>query len=322
MKRIIAVLSMLLFTGTLLGDTIYLDDGTVLDGTIISRNADTVVCRTQNGIEEINRKYIKRIIGAANSDARPDISQKETKDFRNQTKKSDVPLIPANNEAAPSVTQPEAELIPVENENGPYSGSMPNENTYSEFVQSENTLKFGFDISGSHKVSGNVNVSGVGSASGSGSSEADAGVSVSWESVGYADRNVGLGVGASYQLPRQLSSASTGKFNFMPIYGLLKIRSNPSKHNEYVYGVGQMGYNFFFGDKDYKGTNGSLGGGLYYGIGVGANINKFQMEFMYSVNKGSFSDSGIVYSGGHYYNYNTSGTIDYSKVNLTFGLVF
>lgn len=177
-------------------------------------------------------------------------------------------------------------------------------------TKSGGSIKFGMDTSGKHKVSG----AGL-----SGSEAVDNGTSVSFEIAPVNDEGIGIGAGITYQLPRNQKDYE-GKFNFVPIYGLIKICSPPSEASPYF--IGQLGYNLLYeGDKDYTGEEMSLSGGTYYGIGAGLILqDEFQIEVLYSVNKGEGS-----YPGGYVYGwYVPPFTIDveYSKISLSIGFCF
>jgi len=165
------------------------------------------------------------------------------------------------------------------------------------------TFKLGFDTSGDHEVS----VLGV-----TASEDVEDSISASFEGVGFINDNVGIGGGVTYQFPRS-QDRFKGDFYFIPVYGLIKIRSASKKAAPY--GIGQIGYNIIFeGDNDYKGTGiyaADLDGGLYYGIGAGVIISeKFQIEVLYSVNNGTATILG------------TEFDIEYSKVTLSVGVNF
>jgi hypothetical protein len=121
-----------------------------------------------------------------------------------------------------------------------------------------------------------------------------------------------IGAGITYQFPR-CQERFKGDFYFIPVYGLIKIRSASEKVAPY--GIGQIGYNIIFeGDTDYKGTGiyaADLEGGLYYGVGGGIILGeKFQIEALYSVNNGTATILG------------TEFDIEYSKVTLSVGVNF
>lgn len=163
-------------------------------------------------------------------------------------------------------------------------------------------IKIGIDLAGDHDVSGY----GL-----SGSEDVDMGFSLSAEFFGSIGDNVDIGGGLTWQLPRSQKDFE-GDFYFIPLYGMIRVQSSSAKVAPYA--VGQLGYNFFFGDDDYKGTGiyaADLEGGLYYGIGGGIIINdKFQIEALYSVNNGSADILGYDFD------------IEYSKISIIFGFIF
>lgn len=170
-------------------------------------------------------------------------------------------------------------------------------NTYAE-----SNIKIGVDFMGKHKVT----INGI-----SAEEDVKTGVSLSGEYIQAINPNVGIGGGITFQIPRSQEDYE-GNFKFIPLYGLVKIHSNYEYQAVNFYLLGQLGYNAFMGDNDYKGF-GTLTGGLYYGIGTGIIFNKNnQIELLYSVNNGSYSISG--WSG--------SFDVEYSKITVSYGYAF
>lgn len=166
------------------------------------------------------------------------------------------------------------------------------------FAEGSGTVKIGVDMSGKHEVSSE----GL-----SATENVEMGFSLSGEYVSAINETLELGVGITYQIPRSQEDFK-GDFNFIPIYGLVKIRPTTNDMSPYL--IGQLGYNLFDGDSDYKGL-GSLSGGIYYGIGAGLIFQKgVQVELLYSVNNGSYEVLG--------YNFD----IKYSKIGLSLGYNF
>ena len=171
------------------------------------------------------------------------------------------------------------------------------------YAFAEATIKFGFDTSGDHEVS----ALGV-----SASEDVEDSVSASFEGVEFINNNFGIGGGITIQAPRS-QERFQGDFYFIPVYGLIKIRSASEKAAPYA--VGQIGYNIVFeGDTDYKGTGiyaAELDGGLYYGFGAGVIIGKkYQVEALYSVNNGTATILGLEFD------------VEYSKITLSVGINF
>ena len=164
------------------------------------------------------------------------------------------------------------------------------------------TLKLGIDFIGEHEVSGY----GL-----SGTEDVDASGSFSAELFGKIGNNVDLGCGITLQSPRSQERFG-GDFYFVPLYGAIRARFGTAKVAPYF--IGQVGYNFFDGDSDYKGYGmyeGDLEGGLYWGLGGGVIINKhFLIELLYSVNNGSYKVLGYDFD------------IEYSKVTFNLGYNF
>jgi len=169
-------------------------------------------------------------------------------------------------------------------------------NTFAEGIGG--TLKLGVDFDGDHEVSGY----GL-----SGTEQVDTGVSFSGELFTKIGYNLDLGGGITVQIPRSQENFE-GDFYFIPIYGAIRTRFETG--NVAPYFIGQLGYNFFDGDSDYKGYA-DLEGGLYWGLGGGVIINQhFLIELLYSVNNGTAEVFGYEFD------------IEYSKVTLNFGYNF
>ena len=123
------------------------------------------------------------------------------------------------------------------------------------------------------------------------------GISLGAEFFYALHENITVGIGFEYQIPREQNQIPGG-FNFLPIFAVIRLPFPLELFEPYA--VGRFGYNFFFGDDQYKGTgagNSNLEGGIYYSIGSGVSIpgmsfsllnlplNPF-IELNYSVNNG------------------------------------
>ena len=193
-----------------------------------------------------------------------------------------------------------------------------------QWFSDEWIFQIGVDFDGTHEVSnGSLSVAGWPTQSTNSSQHVNSGMSIGWQYVSYLDKNFGIGGGVDIQSLRSLSDGS-GSFGFTPIYGLIKARTNPGKRNSFEYLIGEIGYNFLDGDVNYAGRNGSLDGGLYFGVGAGVSINRVKVELLYTEDRGKVSDSGYMFnSATNTYNYFTeSGDIKYSKLGLNIGFIF
>ncbi|MFH1282198.1 MAG: hypothetical protein ABII27_00860 [bacterium] len=188
--------------------------------------------------------------------------------------------------------------------------------------RNETILKIGIDISGKHKSDGTITYNDY-PFSVSLNEDVKDGVSFTGEYISYMNDHFGLGGGITYQIPRKESDYD-GKFNFIPIYGLFKLRTVPQTIDQpSFYFTGQLGYNVFAGDSDYK-LGGSLDGGLYYGLGGGLQFkNGLLFELLYSVNNGSYeySESGYDWYYG-WYTYKEEIDIEYKMIRLSIGYAF
>jgi hypothetical protein len=163
-------------------------------------------------------------------------------------------------------------------------------------------LKFGLDSEGRHKVSGY----GL-----SGTEDVEAGASLSAEFYAPVANVIDLGGGFTLQSPRSQKDYD-GDFSFIPFYFAMRTRFLNRPTTPYL--IGQLGYNLFLGDSDYKGTGvyeADLDGGLYWGLGGGVIIQKhFLVELLYTENNGSATTVGYDFD------------VKYSKVTLNFGFNF
>jgi hypothetical protein len=100
------------------------------------------------------------------------------------------------------------------------------------------------------------------------------------------------GFGIEYQIARTLKINNVkAKFGFIPVYGVVRV--NLTNHNETKPAIiGQVGYNYFYGNEAYK-DSGVLKGGPFIGIGVGVGDQNIFLQLMYKVNYGSYETEGM-----------------------------
>jgi hypothetical protein len=122
-------------------------------------------------------------------------------------------------------------------------------------------------------------------------------------------KNIEVGVGVKYQMPRRQKDFE-GNFTFIPAYFFIRVSGMSNEHiTPYV--TGQLGYNHFIGDDDYKGVA-ILSGKHYYGLGLGLLLlNHINLGALYSVNSGAYKLD--------YLNNDLEGDIRYSKISLFMG---
>jgi hypothetical protein len=247
-----------------MADTVYLKDGQVFNGDIISHDDQSVVIDTYGGDEEvIGRQFVDKIVWAGS--------------YRSYRRKMRM-------------------------------GYMRGD----EWINDEWIFKVGIDFNGTHEVT-NGNPSSI-----NGTQDVNSGMSFSGEYVTYDSKNLGFGGGLTIQSARGLAG-TTGSFDFLPIYALVKLRTTPTARNSYKYLEAQLGYNFFGGDRDYAGDNGTLDGGVYYGVGAGIAFNRLQFELLYTVDHGTASDSGYDFNNNFF---SQSGDITYSKLGFSIGFQY
>lgn len=159
------------------------------------------------------------------------------------------------------------------------SVSHYNKDDFNEFV-----IRTGLDIGGTHKVSG-VGLTGE--------DGVNVGVSLGIEDYWVApERAVMVGAGLEFQLPRSMSEYA-GSFRFTSAYLLLKFPMlRDYTGSNYLLIGGRAGYNWYYGNSDYRG-NLLLEGGSYLGAGLSLLIsNTFFLEVTRTINNGSF-DFGL-----------------------------
>jgi hypothetical protein len=112
--------------------------------------------------------------------------------------------------------------------------------------------------------------------------------SFSGEYFKYIDGYAAIGAGASYQIASGFDEYG-GKIGFAPVYFAAKLRSWPVQPGVYGYAVGQIGYNFFYGDGVFLDNFRINGGGLYYALGFGIIYTDYIFECLYGVHSGIIS---------------------------------
>lgn len=163
-------------------------------------------------------------------------------------------------------------------------------------------IKLGYDLPGDHEIS--VSDRSI-------TEDVEGEISITGEFFGAINDYIDLGGGLTWQFPRSMDDYD-GDFYFIPLYGLIRIRSDSKETAPYF--TGQIGYNLFYGDSDYKGSGeleADLEGGFYYGIGAGIIFKEhFLIEVLYSVNNGTVDFIGIDFD------------IEYSKFSILIGYNF
>ena len=163
------------------------------------------------------------------------------------------------------------------------------------------TLKIGIDSGGqlTNTVSG-TNVSAT--------EDVNDSASLAMEGFGELNKNFDLGGGIEFQMPREMTKY-TGKFNFVPIYLMMRLHPEMSDLTPYL--TAQLGFAIFNGDTNFKG-NLTLTPGGHVGVGVGVILDKnFLFEFLATVDTG-----GAEYNGEEVFK------VSYSKVTFSVGINF
>lgn len=133
-------------------------------------------------------------------------------------------------------------------------------------------------------------------------------ISFSCEYINFFSDYVGAGAAITAQLPRTIDDID-GKFGFVPVYVLIKVRSWPQQPGMCGYVCGQFGYGFFYCDSEFKKTFSNMKGGVYYAAGFGLEYKKFLIEFLYGINKAEIKKPSEYKSD-----------IEYGKLTFSFGI--
>jgi hypothetical protein len=181
----------------------------------------------------------------------------------------------------------------------------------------ETVLKIAADVAGWNSFS-NVKVSGTNTIN-KGDSTIGTGISLTAEEIYYVLPTIGIGGGISYQTTRE-EPVSGGHFNFIPIYGLVRVRSTPTSVNSYPYATAHLGYNYFIADHEYAGAgNYEMTNGAYAGLGAGYVFGRMQVEVLYTIDQGRLSGNDYDALNSHY---TISADAAYRKISLSLGFIF
>ena len=181
----------------------------------------------------------------------------------------------------------------------------------------ETILKIAADVAGRNSFS-NVKVAGTNTIH-RGDSTTSPGITLTAEEIYYVLPTIGIGAGISYQTTRK-EPDSGGHFNFIPIYGLVRVRSMPTGSNNYAFATAQFGYNYFVADHEYAGAgNYVMSNGAYAGLGGGYVFGRMQVEALYTVDQGRLSGNDNDSLGAHY---SISADAAYHKISLSIGYIF
>ncbi len=105
---------------------------------------------------------------------------------------------------------------------------------------------------------------------------------------------IALGLGAKYESDFSVKSKNYGEIDFastVPLYAIGKIVIPMDRYSR-MYIKGEAGYTFVIeGEyfekirKDYKNSDIKVDGGLYSGLGLGFDINNFNIELLYNTTR-------------------------------------
>jgi hypothetical protein len=200
-KMVIAVLGLVVVAGISCADTVYFENGEQLSGDILDRSRETVVIRTSRNIQEISRKYIRKIILENTLPTSVDT-------VRQKVMQSSAP---ENDGEYGEVARTD-----------PYTAAWKNKekrdprNTAIEYA-----VRIAPSFFGTHTI-------------GSVSSDVNVGYDVTGMAIRYLNDNFGVGLGATYQMPRQLTNSSS-HFGFIPVYACARVKTIPNNEGYYQY---------------------------------------------------------------------------------------
>lgn len=143
--------------------------------------------------------------------------------------------------------------------------------------------KVGIDFAGNHEAE----------LGGTADFDTKMGFSLGAEYLSPASDKLLLGGGFKYNLNRKLED-SDAAFGLSPLYATGMYVMKSTEQTIWPFAKVNLGYNILFsGNDDYKGSA-SLKGGLYYGIGFGAIIEKnIFVDLMYSSYAGKMEYAGL-----------------------------
>ncbi len=146
------------------------------------------------------------------------------------------------------------------------------------------SLKVCADLAGSNKASA------MGQ---SGSIDVMTGISFALEYGEINDNVFNYAFGIMYLNPRGLDVRGGGKFNYVPLYEVVKIKLTSQEEKVIPIIIANVGYDVIFnGDSFYSGPY-NLSGGLYIAGGLRLEINKIFIEWLYKSFGGSASGNNI-----------------------------
>jgi hypothetical protein len=102
---------------------------------------------------------------------------------------------------------------------------------------------------------------------------------------------VEVGGGIEYEFERALTDYQSSKFNFIPVYAV--VRGVLDMPMFAPYAVGKIGYNLFLANSDYAGSGNDTTGGVYWSVGAGVIVvGLVVVEVAYTTNYGYLDFSG------------------------------
>lgn len=179
---------------------------------------------------------------------------------------------------------------------------------FAAYQDTHLTILMGFDVFGSAEIEFQNQ---------STDEDTDVGFTPGIEGRYHLQREISLGLGARYQIPRERDEPNADEFSFLPIYGIFQFNI-PSTSDVNIGLLAHLGYNFFFCDfdnleKTIGVTKLEAEGGFYWGVGARITFgNNLSIEALYNVNYGKITSDQI----------SQDADVTYTKLTLAVGYSF
>lgn len=146
------------------------------------------------------------------------------------------------------------------------------------------------------------------------------GSEILWKQLTQIPGHQELGLGIEYQFPR----GNEDKFNFIPVYGIMRFNITSQKNISLTKLVFRIGYNWFEGEdrSDHYDviSSDNYGGGVYYGIGIDHIIKN---NFIFGIYATENIGTNRITPFPEYHGLSKKTVyIRYRKVNFSIGYVF
>lgn len=179
---------------------------------------------------------------------------------------------------------------------------------FAAYQNTNFTILMGFDVFGSAEIEFQNQSS---------DEDTDVGFTPGIEGRFHLQKEISLGLGARYQVPRERDEPDADEFSFLPVYGIFQF--NVPTTSEISFGLlVHLGYNFLFCDFDNLEKKIGVSkleaeGGFYWGVGARITLaNNISIEALYNVNYGEITSNQI----------SQDADLTYTKLTLAVGYSF